>query len=131
MSPPYILGISGLYHDSAAAIVRGADILAAAQEERFTRKKHDRRFPGNAVNYCLGEAFIEPGDLELVAYYDNPWLTLDRVLRNFAAVAPRGRDPLRGAAPRPVRRRRLPAGAGRALVAGPPAPADGPSPTRS
>ena len=97
MSEPYILGISGLYHDSAAAIVKGGEIVAAAQEERFTRKKHDRRFPANAVNYCLGEAFIEPGDLALVAYYDNPWLTLDRVLRNFAAVAPRGRAPFKAA----------------------------------
>ncbi|WP_422002467.1 carbamoyltransferase [Reyranella sp.] len=101
MTAPYILGISGLYHDSAAAIVRGGEIVAAAQEERFTRRKHDRRFPANAVNYCLGEAFVEPSDLELVAYYDNPWLTFDRVLRNFAAVAPRGREPF-GAAMRSV-----------------------------
>lgn len=101
MADPLILGISGLYHDSAAAIVRGAEILAAAQEERFTRRKHDRRFPANAVNYCLAEAFVEPSDLELVAYYDNPWLTLDRVLRNFAAVAPRGREAF-GAAMRSV-----------------------------
>lgn len=97
MSEPYILGISGLYHDSAAAIVKGGEIVAAAQEERFTRKKHDRRFPANAINYCLGEAFIEPADLALVAYYDNPWLTLDRVLRNFAAAAPRGRAPFKAA----------------------------------
>ena len=97
MSEPHILGISGLYHDSAAAIVRGGEIVAAAQEERFTRKKHDRRFPANAINYCLGEAFIEPAELELVAYYDNPWLTLDRVLRNFAAVSPRGREPFKAA----------------------------------
>ncbi len=97
MKNPYILGISGLYHDSAAAMVRGAEIVAAAQEERFTRKKHDRRFPLNAVNYCLAEAFIEPSDLELVAYYDNPWLTLDRVLRNFSAVAPAGREPFKAA----------------------------------
>jgi carbamoyltransferase len=97
VSEPYILGISGLYHDSAAAIVRGGEIVAAAQEERFTRKKHDRRFPSNAINYCLGEAFIEPAELALVAYYDNPWLTLDRVLRNFAAVAPRGREPFKAA----------------------------------
>ncbi|MFZ5782621.1 MAG: carbamoyltransferase [Pseudomonadota bacterium] len=101
MADPLILGISGLYHDSAAAIVRGGDILAAAQEERFTRRKHDRRFPANAVNYCLAEAFVEPSELELVAYYDNPWLTLDRVLRNFAAVAPRGREAF-GAAMRSV-----------------------------
>jgi carbamoyltransferase len=97
VSEPYILGISGLYHDSAAAIVQGGAIVAAAQEERFTRKKHDRRFPANAINYCLGEAFIEPTDLELVAYYDNPWLTFDRVVRNFAAVAPRGQAQFKAA----------------------------------
>lgn len=109
MSKPHILGISGLYHDSAAAIVRGGEIVAAAQEERFTRQKHDRRFPANAINYCLGEAFVEPADLELVAYYDNPWLTLDRVLRNFAAVAPRGRAPFK-AAMRSVLREKLKVG---------------------
>ncbi|HYA15900.1 MAG TPA: carbamoyltransferase N-terminal domain-containing protein, partial [Bryobacteraceae bacterium] len=82
----YVLGISGLYHDSAAAIVKNGEIVAAAQEERFTRRKHDRRFPANAINYCLSEAFIEADQLDAVAYYDNPCLTLDRVLRNFAAV---------------------------------------------
>src|ERR1039457_3454117 len=97
MSGPYILGVSGLYHDSAAAIVRGQEIVGAAQEERFTRKKHDRRFPVNAINYCIAEAFIEPSQLELVAYYDNPCLTLDRVIRNFASVAPRGRDEFKSA----------------------------------
>lgn len=97
MNKPYVLGVSGLYHDSAAALVRGEEIVAAAQEERFTRKKHDRRFPANAINYCLAEAFIEPDELELVAYYDNPCLTLDRALRNFAAVAPNGRVPFKGA----------------------------------
>jgi len=97
VSEPYILGVSGLYHDSAAALISGAEIVAAAQEERFTRKKHDRRFPANAINYCLSEAFIEPSQLDIVAYYDNPALTLDRALRNFAAVAPRGREPFKAA----------------------------------
>jgi carbamoyltransferase len=97
VSEPYVLGVSGLYHDSAAALIRGAEILAAAQEERFTRKKHDRRFPNNAINYCLAEAFIEPSELTLTAYYDNPCLTLERVLRNFAAVAPRGREGFKSA----------------------------------
>jgi carbamoyltransferase len=97
MSEPYILGVSALYHDSAAAIVRGQEIVGAAQEERFTRKKHDRRFPRNAINYCIAEAFIEPSQLELVAYYDNPCLTLDRVVRNFATVAPKGRDEFKSA----------------------------------
>ncbi len=90
MRAPYILGISGLYHDSAAAMVAGGEIVAAAQEERFTRVKHDRRFPASAIHYCLSEAFIEPEAIEVVAFYDNPVLTLDRTLRNFAAVAPHG-----------------------------------------
>jgi carbamoyltransferase len=92
MSETYILGISALYHDSAAAITKGDEIVAAAQEERFTRRKHDRRFPSNAVNYCLSEAFIEPSALKAVAYYDNPCLTLDRVLRGFAAAGPDSRE---------------------------------------
>jgi carbamoyltransferase len=95
VTKPVVLGISGLYHDSAAALVADGEIIAAAQEERFTRKKHDRRFPANAVNYCLAEAFIEPGDLDLVAYYDNPALTFDRGLRNFAAIAPQGQAAFR------------------------------------
>ncbi len=90
MRAPYILGISGLYHDSAAAMIAGGEIVAAAQEERFTRVKHDRRFPASAIHYCLSEAFIEPEAIEVVAFYDNPVLTLDRTLRNFAAVAPQG-----------------------------------------
>lgn len=97
MSQPYILGVSALYHDSAAAIVQGDDIIAAGQEERFSRVKHDRRFPVNAINFCLSEAFIDPEDVELIAYYDDPCLTLDRALRNFAAVAPEGRGEFTGA----------------------------------
>lgn len=77
-----ILGISAFYHDSAAAVVRDGDIIAAAQEERFSRKKHDPRFPINAVNYCLEAAEIEPRDLDAVVFYDNPLLTWDRVLHN-------------------------------------------------
>ena len=92
MNKPYVMGISALYHDSAAALVVHGEIVAAAQEERFTRKKHDRCFPRHAINYCLSEAFIEPSELEVVAFYDNPCLTLDRAVRNFAAVAPQGRD---------------------------------------
>lgn len=85
---PTILGISAFYHDSAAAIVRGGEIIAAAQEERFTRKKHDPRFPRNAINYCLGEAFIEPDELDAVVYYDHPLWTLDRVLISILSTAP-------------------------------------------
>lgn len=86
------LGISGLYHDSAACIATGAEIIAAAQEERFTRKKHDPSFPANAINYCLEEAFIEADELDAVVFYDNPALTLDRVVRNFKQVGPQGRE---------------------------------------
>jgi len=88
----YILGISAYYHDAAAAIVRDGVILAAAQEERFSRKKNDPRFPKAAINYCLGEAFIEPAELDAVVYYENPMLTLDRVIKNAVQVAPTGRD---------------------------------------
>lgn len=89
---PTILGISAFYHDSAAAIVRGGDIIAAAQEERFSRKKHDPRFPTNAINYCLGEAFIEADELDAVVFYDHPLWTLDRVLKSIIATAPQSED---------------------------------------
>jgi carbamoyltransferase len=77
-----VLGISAFYHDSAAALIDGGQIVAAVQEERFTRKKHDPRFPKHAVNYCLEEAFIEAGDLDAIVFYDSPLLTWDRVLKN-------------------------------------------------
>lgn len=77
-----VLGISGFYHDSAAALVVDGEIVAAAQEERFSRKKHDPRFPAAAINYCLEEAFIEAAELDAVVFYDNPLLTWDRVLKN-------------------------------------------------
>jgi carbamoyltransferase len=88
----YVLGISAYYHDAAAALVRGGEIIAAAQEERFSRKKHDPRFPKNAINYCLGEAFIEPSELSAVVFYDNPLLSFDRVVKNAVSVAPAGRE---------------------------------------
>ena len=78
-----ILGISGLYHDSAAALVSDGDIVAAAQEERFSRKKHDCAFPVNAINYCLAEGNIDKTQVDLVVFYDNPLLTLDRYLNNI------------------------------------------------
>ena len=89
---PYVLGISAFYHDSAAAIVRDGEIVAAAQEERFSRKKHDPRFPRHAINYCLAEAFIEAQQLDAVAFYDNSALTIDRTVRNFMTIAPDGED---------------------------------------
>ncbi len=88
----YILGISCFYHDSAAAIVRDGHIVAAAQEERFSRKKHDPSFPTNAINYCLEEAFIEAGDLTAVVFYDDPLLTFDRIFKCFLEISPRGFD---------------------------------------
>jgi carbamoyltransferase len=87
-----ILGISAFYHDSAAAIVRGGQIIAAAQEERFSRKKHDPRFPRHAINYCLGEAFIEAEELDAVVFYDHPLLTLDRVLKSILSKTPDTED---------------------------------------
>ncbi|HEX2541507.1 MAG TPA: carbamoyltransferase N-terminal domain-containing protein [Caldimonas sp.] len=87
-----VLGISAFYHDSAAVLVRDGEIVAAAQEERFSRRKHDPRFPKQAINYCLGEAFIDPSGLDAVVFYDNPLLTLDRVTKNALAVAPAGAD---------------------------------------
>jgi len=86
-SAPRILGVSGLYHDSAAALVQGCDILAAAQEERFTRHKHDPRFPENAIRWCIGEAG-GPDAIEAVAFYEDPALAFDRILRNAVEMAP-------------------------------------------
>ena len=86
----YILGLSCFYHDSAACIVRDGEILAAAQEERFTRKKHDPRFPAKAIAYCLDEAGIGAQDLDFIVYYDKPFLTFERLLMSYLTVAPRG-----------------------------------------
>ena len=86
----YILGISAYYHDSAAALVCDGEIVAAAQEERFTRKKHDERFPRNAVDYCLREAGITTKDLAHVAFYDKPILKFERILQTYLGVAPFG-----------------------------------------
>jgi len=86
----HILGISAFYHDSAAALIRDGEIVAAAQEERFTRKKHDYRFPAHAVDYCLAEAGITPEDLDHVAFYDKPLLKFERLLETYIAYAPVG-----------------------------------------
>jgi carbamoyltransferase len=85
-----ILGISAFYHDSAAALVRDGKIIAAAQEERFTRKKHDPEFPLNAVNYCLEAGGINAEQLDYVAFYDKPLLKFERLLETYIAYAPRG-----------------------------------------
>ena len=85
-----ILGISAFYHDSAAAWIRDGEIIAAAQEERFTRKKHDSRFPAEAVRYCLAEAGARLRDADLVVFYDKPFLKFERLIETYIAFAPRG-----------------------------------------
>jgi len=85
-----ILGISAFYHDSAAALVRDGEIVAAAQEERFTRKKHDERFPEKAACYCLEAAGIKAADLDAVIFYEKPLLKFERLLETYLAFAPRG-----------------------------------------
>ena len=79
----YVLGISALYHDAAAALIKDGQIVAAAQEERFTRKKHDSSIPQNAIKYCLKEGHVEADELHAVVYYDNPVLTMGRFIRNL------------------------------------------------
>ena len=93
-----VLGISALYHDAAAAIVEDGRIVAAAQEERFSRKKHDPRFPVHAINYCLEEASVEVEDLDAVVFYDNPVLTWDRVVRSCIAAGEASREQFQKAA---------------------------------
>src|SRR5438128_9317142 len=85
-----ILGISAFYHDSAAALVVDGRIVAAAQEERFTRKKHDPGFPTRAVQYCLREAGLDAADLDYVAFYDKPLTKFERLLETYLAFAPQG-----------------------------------------
>ncbi len=95
----YTLGLSAYYHDSAACLLRGGEIVAAAQEERFSRKKHDARFPVNALNYCLAEAGIALAQVEQVAFYDKPFLKFERLLETYHAFAPRGFASFRMAMP--------------------------------
>jgi carbamoyltransferase len=85
-----VLGVSAFYHDSAAALVADGRIIAAAQEERFTRKKHDSGFPEHAVRYCLEEAGIELGKIDAVVFYDKPFLKFERLLETYLAYSPRG-----------------------------------------
>lgn len=83
----YVLGISAFYHDAAAAIIRNGELIAAAQEERFTRRRHDASFPYNAINYCLEEAGIESEELSMAAFYDDPTLSFDRIIRTSSVAA--------------------------------------------
>lgn len=94
-----ILGISAFYHDSAAALIEDGDIVAAAQEERFTRKKHDSGFPHFALEYCLSAANCKLDDVDFVAFYDKPFLKFERLLETYLAFAPRGFRSFRMAVP--------------------------------
>jgi carbamoyltransferase len=94
-----VLGISAFYHDSAAALVDGGRVVAAAQEERFSRKKHDARFPRAAIAYCLGEAGITLDGVDYVAFYDKPFVKFERLLETYLACAPRGFQSFRMAIP--------------------------------
>ena len=86
----YLLGISAFYHDSAAALLHDGEIVAAAQEERFSRKKHDPAFPHQAVSYCLEEGGVSLDELDAVVFYDKPFLKFERLLETYYAFAPRG-----------------------------------------
>jgi len=90
MAPQFILGISAFYHDSAAALLRDGEIVAAAQEERFTRKKGDSAFPKHAVDFCLKTAGIKLSDISYVGFYDKPLLKFERILESYLGVTPRG-----------------------------------------
>src|SRR5688572_14505766 len=94
-----ILGISALYHDSAATLVVDGRIVAAAQEERFSRKKHDAGLPAAAIQYCMHEAGLQAGDLDYIGFYEKPLLKFDRLLETFLAYAPLGFRAFRQAMP--------------------------------
>lgn len=85
-----ILGISAYYHDSAAAILRDGEILAAAQQERFSRRKHDASFPAQAIEYCLTEAQTDLATVENVVFYDKPLIKFERLLETYLSYAPNG-----------------------------------------
>ena len=86
----YILGISAFYHDSAACLIKNGEIIAAAQEERFTRKKHDSGFPHNSINFCLKFANINAEEIDSIAFYEKPFMKFERLLETYLAFAPRG-----------------------------------------
>jgi len=86
----YILGISAYYHDSAACLIKDGEIIAAAQEERFSRKKHDSSFPNYAIKYCVDEAQISPSQIDKVVFYEKPFMKFERLLETYLAFAPKG-----------------------------------------
>ena len=98
-----VLGLSGLYHDSAAALVVDGKVVAAAQEERFSRRKHDASFPEHAIRYVLAESGITLDKVTAVAYYDKPFLKFERLLETYIANAPRGFSSFRRAIPTALR----------------------------
>ncbi len=85
-----VLGLSAFYHDSAAALVEDGRVVAAAQEERFTRKKHDSGFPEQAIAFCLDQAGVDLGAVDYAAFYDKPFLKFERLLETYLSFAPRG-----------------------------------------
>ena len=99
MASGYILGVSAFYHDSAACLLAGDSIIAAAQEERFTRVKGDERFPREAARYCLAEAGILASDPDAVVFYEKPLLKFERLLETYLDIAPRGFASFRHAGP--------------------------------
>ena len=86
----YILGISAYYHDSAACLIKDGEIIAAAQEERFSRKKHDSSFPNYAIKYCVDEAQISPSEIDKVVFYEKPFMKFERLLETYLDFAPKG-----------------------------------------
>ncbi len=86
----YILGISAFYHDSAAAIIQDEEIIAAAQEERFSREKHDKSFPSQAIEFCLDYSGRDIDELDAVVFYEKPFLKFERLLETYYGFAPRG-----------------------------------------
>lgn len=101
----YVLGISCYYHDSGACLIEDGRAVAAAEEERFTREKHDSSFPVNAVDYCLDEAGIDVNDVDYVAFYEKPIEKFDRVLETFLTTAPLGFRPFIKGMPVWIRKR--------------------------
>ena len=99
MKSTHILGVSAFYHDSAACLLRDGEIIAAGQEERFTRKKGDAAFPKHAIDYCLKAGGIRVADLDFVGFYDKPILKFERILETYLGVAPRGLQSFRLAGP--------------------------------
>src|SRR5689334_4567237 len=94
-----VLGISAFYHDSAAALIEDGEPVAAAQEERFSRKKHDAGFPRHAIGYCLREGGVSLDDVDYVCFYEKPFLKFERLLETYLAFAPRGFRSFRMAIP--------------------------------